>query len=72
MSNSAYVVKDGDTAEQVTHAGAVHMHVSVGFCELCGCYRHSHEWHVMRRRGTPYAACGRHTPIDRALWEAEP
>lgn len=66
-----YSVRDGDTDTEIPRQGAVRMAASVGWCELCACYRSSPTWSTMRAHGTPYAACGRHTPMDRALWEQE-
>jgi hypothetical protein len=66
-----YIVQDGDKADAVARMGAVQMPSTIGFCELCGCYRASRIWHTMRWRGTPYYACQRHTPMEHALWETE-
>lgn len=64
-----YAARDGDKADEVARMGCVRMSDIIGFCELCDCYRSTRTWHTMRRHGTPYATCDRHTPLDRALWE---
>ena len=64
--SDAYTVQDGGTD---LPRGAVHMPATIGWCELCAAYRRSPVWHTMRHRGTPYVACHRHTPMERALWE---
>ena len=69
--SDAYTVRDGDTDNEIPRMGGVRMSASVGWCELCACYRTSQQWHTMRSHGTHYAACHRHAPMDLVLWEKE-
>lgn len=68
---SAFIVKDGDKAEDVARMGVASMSQYVGFCALCDCYRSSRTWQTARQHSMPYAVCDRHTPLDIALWVAQ-
>lgn len=66
---TVYSARDGDTSEGVAQQGAVRMRDTVGFCELCNCYRDSSTWQMMYSHGTPYAACSKHTPLEIEVWD---